>query len=61
MSININFENRSKEYPKDKEIIRHLTNEELLEAVVQHGVKVHGYEDTPEFRSSITKEFKDVD
>ena len=26
------------------------TKEELLEAVVQHGTKVHGYEDTPEIR-----------
>ncbi|NIQ96096.1 MAG: DUF1059 domain-containing protein [Desulfuromonadales bacterium] len=33
--------------------------EELLEAVVEHGTKVHGYEDTPEFRSNIVKEFKD--
>jgi predicted small metal-binding protein len=28
------------------------TEEELLEAVVQHGVKKHGYEDTPEIRKS---------
>ena len=34
------------------------TEEELLDVVVQHGVKVHGYEDTPEFRESIVKEFK---
>ena len=35
------------------------TKEELLEAVVQHGSKVHGYEDTPEFRENIVKEFKE--
>ena len=35
------------------------TDEELLEAVVQHGAKVHGYEDTPEFRDKIRKEFKE--
>jgi predicted small metal-binding protein len=35
------------------------TDEELLEVVVQHGVKVHGYEDTPEFRENIQKEFKE--
>ena len=35
------------------------TEEELLEAVVQHGVKVHGYENTPEFREEIRKEFKE--
>jgi predicted small metal-binding protein len=34
------------------------SKEELLEAVVQHGIKVHGYEDTPEFREYIVKEFK---
>jgi predicted small metal-binding protein len=35
------------------------TKEELLEAVVQHGGKVHGYEDTSEFRKNIVKEFKE--
>ncbi len=35
------------------------TEEELLEAVVHHGVKVHGYEDTSEFRQQIRKEFKE--
>jgi predicted small metal-binding protein len=34
------------------------TKEELLEVVVQHGTKLHGYKDTPEFRESIIKEFK---
>lgn len=34
------------------------TKEELLDVVVQHGGKVHGYKDTPEFRESIVKEFK---
>ncbi|MEN8264055.1 MAG: DUF1059 domain-containing protein [Nitrospirota bacterium] len=35
------------------------TDEELLEVVVQHGIKVHGYEDTPEFREKIRKGFKE--
>jgi predicted small metal-binding protein len=35
------------------------SKEELLEAVVQHGTKVHGYADTPEFRENIVKEFKE--
>ncbi|WCE31602.1 DUF1059 domain-containing protein [Vibrio sp. SCSIO 43137] len=35
------------------------TKEELLQAVVEHGCKVHGYEDTPEFRENIMKEFKE--
>ncbi|PLX97023.1 MAG: hypothetical protein C0621_00860 [Desulfuromonas sp.] len=35
------------------------TEEELLEAVVQHGTTVHGYRDTPEFRAEIRKGFKE--
>jgi predicted small metal-binding protein len=35
------------------------TEEELLEAVVQHGTKVHGYEDTSDFREKIRNEFKE--
>ena len=35
------------------------SKEELLQAVVQHGTKVHGYEDTPEWRENIVKEFKE--
>ncbi len=31
------------------------TAEELVGAVVQHGVAVHGYVDTPEFRGEIRK------
>ena len=33
------------------------TKDELLEAVVQHGTKVHGYEDTSDFREQVVKEF----
>ncbi|MFC1462118.1 DUF1059 domain-containing protein [Verrucomicrobiota bacterium] len=35
------------------------TEEELLEAVVRHGVAIHGYEDSPEFRETIKGGFKD--
>ena len=35
------------------------TEDELLEVVVRHGVAVHGYEDTPEFREKMRSEFKD--
>ncbi|PMG00711.1 hypothetical protein BCV02_02220 [Vibrio breoganii] len=35
------------------------SKEELLLAVVEHGTKVYGYEDTPEFREQIVKEFKE--
>lgn len=32
--------------------------EELIEAVVEHGTKVHGYQDTAEFREMIRKDMK---
>ena len=35
------------------------TEEELLAAVVEHGTKVHGYEDTPEFRQSVLEGMKE--
>ena len=35
------------------------SEEELVEASVAHGIKVHGYEDTPEFRDAMRKGFKD--
>lgn len=35
------------------------TKEELVEAVVQHGAKVHGYQDTAEFRAQILKDAKE--
>ena len=51
-----------RDYPGDAKCTVALsadTKEELLEAVVQHGTKVHGYEDTPEFREQIVNEFKE--
>ena len=35
------------------------TNEELVDAVVQHGTKVHGYKDNAEFRAQILKDMKE--
>lgn len=35
------------------------TEEEVLEAVVQHGQAVHGYEDSAEFRDRIRAEIKE--
>jgi len=35
------------------------TEKELLDAVIQHGTTVHGYEDSLEFRKKIVKEFKE--
>ena len=51
-----------RDYPGDVKCSLALsadTKEELLEAVVQHGCKIHGYEDTPEFREKIVTEFKE--
>jgi predicted small metal-binding protein len=35
------------------------TDEELIEAVVQHGVQVHGMEDTPELREQLKDAIKE--
>ncbi|HEX7635451.1 MAG TPA: DUF1059 domain-containing protein [Noviherbaspirillum sp.] len=35
------------------------TNQELLEAAVQHAVAVHQHEDTPEFRQQLQQLFKE--
>jgi len=35
------------------------TEQELLEAAVQHAVLVHKHEDTPEFRQQLKQLFKD--
>lgn len=35
------------------------TEEELLEAAVQHAVQVHEHQDTPELRSQLKACFKD--
>jgi len=52
-----------RDYPKGEQscsvALSADTADELLEAVVQHGTTVHGYEDTPEFRTKIRSEFKD--
>ncbi len=52
-----------RDYPSDENncsiALSANTKEELLEAVIQHGTKVHGYKDTPDFRENIVKEFKE--
>ena len=51
-----------RDYPGDIECSLTLaadSEDELLEAAVQHGVTVHGYENTTEFREKIRKEFKE--
>jgi predicted small metal-binding protein len=50
-------------YPSDVKCTVALsadTKEELLEVVVLHGAAVHGYEDSPEFREQIVKEFTEM-
>ena len=51
-----------RDYPSDINCSVALSadsKEELLEAVIQHGTKVHGYEDTADFREEMIKTFKD--
>ena len=35
------------------------SEDELVEAAVQHGVKVHGYEDTPDLRREMKASIKE--
>jgi len=51
-----------REHPSDVKCSLTLSadsEDELLEAVVQHVVSVHGYSNTPDVRDQIRKEFKD--
>ena len=51
-----------REYPSDVKCTVAIAadkKEELLEAVVHHGAKVHGYTDTYEFREKIMKGMKE--
>ncbi|OOZ39203.1 hypothetical protein BOW53_12520 [Solemya pervernicosa gill symbiont] len=51
-----------RDYPSDKNCSVALSadsKEELLDAAIQHGTRVHGYEDSPEFRAEMTKMFKE--
>lgn len=36
------------------------TKEELLEAVIRHGIQCHGLEDTSDFREKIMLDFKEA-
>ncbi|MDZ7926398.1 MAG: DUF1059 domain-containing protein [Agrobacterium sp.] len=47
-----------REFPSDSKCsiaISADTPEELMEAVVQHAITVHGAEDTPEFRAEVRR------
>ena len=35
------------------------SDDELLEAAVQHAVSIHGHEDTPELRGQLQKAFRE--
>jgi predicted small metal-binding protein len=51
-----------RDYPGDVKCTVALsadTEDELIEAVVQHGTTVHGYQDTPEFRQKLRREMKE--
>lgn len=51
-----------RDYPSDKNCSVALSadsKEELLEAVIEHGTKVHGYEDNADFREQMLKTFKE--
>ncbi len=51
-----------RDYPSDVKCTLALSadrKEELLEAVVQHGTKIHGIQDTREFRDKIIKGMKE--
>jgi predicted small metal-binding protein len=50
-----------REYPSEMNCTLALSadsEDELLEAAVQHAVSVHGHQDTPEFRSQLRQLFK---
>jgi predicted small metal-binding protein len=51
-----------RDYPGDIKCTVALSadsKEELLEAAIEHGAHIHHYEDTPEFREQLMKEFKE--
>jgi predicted small metal-binding protein len=51
-----------RDYPSDSHCSLALSadsEDELLEAAVQHGCAVHGYKDTPELRNELRRGFKE--
>ena len=50
-----------REYPSESKCTVALsadTEDELLEAAVQHAIAVHGHEDSPQFRQQLRQLFK---
>jgi predicted small metal-binding protein len=51
-----------REYPSEMNctlVLAADSENELLEAAVQHAVAVHGHQDTPEFRRQLSSMFKE--
>ncbi|MFZ0061008.1 MAG: DUF1059 domain-containing protein [Pyrinomonadaceae bacterium] len=50
-----------REYPSEKGCTLKIsgTEDEVLEAAVQHAVSAHGHENTPEFREELRQILKD--
>lgn len=51
-----------REYPSEMNCTVSIfadSEDELLEAAIQHAVSVHGHKDTPEFREQLRKAFKE--
>lgn len=50
-----------REYPEAKCSVTIFadTEDELLEAAMQHAITVHGYKDTPEVREQLRKSFRE--
>ncbi len=51
-----------REYPSEMNCTVSIfadSEDELMEAAIQHAVSVHGHKDTPEFREQLRKTFKD--
>ncbi|MGA9031059.1 MAG: DUF1059 domain-containing protein [Sulfuricaulis sp.] len=51
-----------REYPSEMNCTVSIfadSDDELLEAAVQHAVSVHGHEDTPELREEMKKAFRE--
>jgi predicted small metal-binding protein len=51
-----------REYPSEMNCTVSIfadSDEELLEAAVQHAVSVHGHQDTPELREEMKKAFRE--
>jgi predicted small metal-binding protein len=51
-----------RDYPSEKNCTLRISGseEEVLEAAVQHAVSTHGHRDTPEFREQLRSALKDA-